>query len=66
MFFKFKGLRDLSKYWRDLQCICLNTRLGLLRERRKDNGPDGEDEKPEKSQRVSRAMMTLKDIQVAS
>ena len=64
--FKFSGLAGINKYWKDMQVICLNTRLGLQRGKRNNDDKLDDNEKVLKSARPTKAIMSLKDIQVRS
>ena len=59
LFYKFHDLPSIAKYWKDVQYICLNTRLGLVRaSRAKAQGEQV------KAQRTYRTVMTLREFQV--
>ena len=62
--FKLNCLTDISKYWSELQCICLNTRLGLLRGKGGKQVEAEGSEGARKSFRPTRSLMSLKEIQV--
>ena len=62
--FKLNCLTDISQYWSELQCICLNTRLGLLRGKGGKQIEAEDSVRAPKSFRPTRSLMSLKEIQV--
>ena len=76
--YKFANLSSILKYWLDVQFICLNTPLGLVRaprpkkseEVKEEKGPELKEDPEEppmkklKSARVARTFNTLRDFQV--
>eukprot|EP00794_Sanderia_malayensis_P004613 gene4613-5219_t len=57
LYYRFENLASIQKYWKDVQYVCLNTRLGLV------VAPKKEDEENVKKSRPARTLMTLRQFQ---